>query len=69
MKWKCRHMVLPVLLIALLMLTACGSRTIDDFATNEGYGSNGEAVQAGDSSDEQGMAPRVVPELPKKISE
>lgn len=54
MKWKCRHMVLPVLLIALLMLTACGSRTIDDFATNEGYGSNGEAVQADDSSDEQG---------------
>ena len=54
MKWKCRHTVLPVLLIALLILTACGSQTIDDLATNEGYGSNGETAQADNSSDEQG---------------
>ena len=47
MKRKYRNTGLAVLLAALLMLTACGSQTIDDFATNNGYDNKAEGVQEG----------------------
>lgn len=56
MKRKYRNTGLAVLLAALLMLTACGSQTIDDFATNNGYDNKAEGVQEGSDLGEQGAA-------------
>ena len=56
MKRKYRNTGLAVLLAALLMMTACGSQTIDDFATNNGYDNKAEAVQEGSALGEQGEA-------------
>lgn len=50
-KYKC----LSILLLSLLVLTSCGSSTIDDFATNDGYDRKTETAQKSDSG-EQGTA-------------
>lgn len=51
---KCQtYKSLSVLLLSLLMLTGCGSSTIDDYATNDGYEKNSKTNQTSDS-DAQG---------------
>ena len=51
---KCQtYKSLSVLLLSLIMLTGCGSSTIDDYATNDGYEKNPKTNQTSDS-DAQG---------------
>ena len=49
--YKCKF--LSILLVSLLVLTGCGSSTVDDFATNDGYDKKTETAKKSDA-DEQG---------------